>query len=205
MKKVKKMFDCFLLLYLYVEGIIFFSCGNGRMEEPAVPQILSPTIFFLQLQKGSSGDIIKIIGEKFGNVKDDISVYFGTKEIELVDFHDKEITVIAPEFNKTAEIEIVVKVGNLKSKAFSFLYEVKTLTKTEVIDKQIWFVNNESNNAGYKNVPSNPDFYYFKNLPAFLTVQPVPFPWGRENFYSGSGGYITYKVYIKPGWNRSWV
>lgn len=202
---MKKMFDCFLLLYLYVGGIIFFSCGSGRVEEPAVPEKSSPTVFFLHPQKGGSGDTIKIIGKNFGNVKGDISVCFGSEEVELVDFHDKEVTVIVPEFDKTEEIEVFVKVGSLKSNAFSFLYKVNSIAKIEVIDKQIWFVNNAFNNSEYKNLPSDPDFYYFKNLPAIPTVQSVPFPWGKENFYSGGGGYITDNVYIEPGWNRPWV
>ena len=83
------MFDCFLLLYLYVGGIIFFSCGSGRVEEPAVPEN-HHQLFFLHPQKGGSGDTIKIIG-KFWQCKGRISVCFGSEEVELVDFHDKKL------------------------------------------------------------------------------------------------------------------
>lgn len=74
----------------------------------------------------------------------------------------------------------------------------------EVIDKELWFVNDE-HNGDYRPVPIDPDFYYYSNFPAIPRVQNVPFPWREENFYSGSGGYITNNIYIEPNEDKPWI
>lgn len=72
----------------------------------------------------------------------------------------------------------------------------------EVIDKEVWFVNNLANKE-YRSMPTNPQFRYFSGFPGIPGVQPVPFLWGKENFSSGNGGFLTDNVYLEPG--KSWV
>lgn len=79
-----------------------------------------------------------------------------------------------------------------------------TISISELIDKEIWFVN-EEHNGDYRPVPTDPDFYYYSGFPVIPPVQNVPFPWGEENFYSGSGGYITDNVYIESEGDKPWV
>jgi hypothetical protein len=67
----------------------------------------------------------------------------------------------------------------------------------EVIDKQIWFID-DTYNTTYRTITSDPDFRYYSGFPAIPRVQSVPFEWGTENFYSGNGGYITDNVYCEP-------
>ncbi|WP_372934447.1 sialidase family protein [Mariniphaga sediminis] len=76
------------------------------------------------------------------------------------------------------------------------------LSVPKVIDKQIWFVNDEYN-TDYRSIPSEPDFIYCADIPAIPRVQTVPFPWEKENFYSGSGNYITGNVFVEP--DKPWV
>ncbi|MCX6220245.1 MAG: sialidase family protein [Bacteroidia bacterium] len=71
-----------------------------------------------------------------------------------------------------------------------------------VVDKETWFINNLANKE-YRPMPDDPQFRYFSGFPAIQNVQPVPFLWGKENFYSGNGGYITDNVYLEPG--KPWV
>jgi len=79
-----------------------------------------------------------------------------------------------------------------------------TTSIPEVIDKQLWFVNDE-HNTEYRSIPTDSDFYYYSGFPDIPRVQSVPFSWGEENFYSGSGGYITNNVYIEPDETKPWV
>ncbi|KAF5029670.1 hypothetical protein DSECCO2_646150 [anaerobic digester metagenome] len=79
-----------------------------------------------------------------------------------------------------------------------------TTSIPEVIDKQLWFVNDE-HNAEYRSIPTDSDFYYYSGFSDIPRVQSVPFSWGEENFYSGSGGYITNNVYIEPDETKPWV
>lgn len=79
-----------------------------------------------------------------------------------------------------------------------------TTSIPEVIDKEICFVNDE-HNGDYRPVPTDPDFYYYSGFPVIPPVQPVSFPWGEENFYSGNGGYITENVYLEPEDDKPWV
>ncbi len=72
----------------------------------------------------------------------------------------------------------------------------------KVVDKEVCFVNNLANKV-YRSMPSNPQFRYFSGIPGIPNVQPVPFPWGKENFSSGNGGFLTDNVYLEPG--KSWV
>ncbi|RIJ46493.1 exo-alpha-sialidase [Maribellus luteus] len=72
----------------------------------------------------------------------------------------------------------------------------------KVIDKQIWFINDQYNDE-YRAIPSDPGFIYCPNVPTVPSVQPVPFPWEKENFYSGSGNYITGNIFVEPG--KPWV
>ncbi len=66
-----------------------------------------------------------------------------------------------------------------------------------IIDRQIWFVDNRYNGE-YRPIPSDPDFRYFSGFPAIPGSLPVSFEWGKENFYSGNGGYITDNVFCEP-------
>ncbi|MFA5649887.1 MAG: sialidase family protein [Proteiniphilum sp.] len=79
-----------------------------------------------------------------------------------------------------------------------------TVSIPEVIDKELWFVNDE-HNGDYRPIPADSDFYYYSNFPAIPRVGEVPFPWGEENFYSGSGGYITNNVYIESDKDKPWI
>lgn len=72
----------------------------------------------------------------------------------------------------------------------------------KVVDKETWFINNLANKE-YRPMPNDLQFRYFSGFPAIQNVQSVPFPWGKENFYSGNGGYITDNVYLEPG--KPWV
>jgi len=75
-------------------------------------------------------------------------------------------------------------------------------TTLEVVDKQVWFIDPLANKE-YRPLPSDPQFRHFSGFPAIKSVQPVPFPWGKENFYSGNSGYLTDNVYLEPG--KPWV
>lgn len=77
-----------------------------------------------------------------------------------------------------------------------------TLTSITVIDSQVWYVNN-THNGTYASIPADPDFRLFSGYPVIPAVNPVPFPWGTENFYSGKSGCITDNVYLEPG--QPWV
>jgi|GEM_PF-1809565 len=74
----------------------------------------------------------------------------------------------------------------------------------EVVDKEIWFVDaNANTNGEYRPLPADPKFRYYTNFPPIKKVQPVPFPWEKENFSSGNGGYITDNVYMET--EKPWV
>jgi len=73
----------------------------------------------------------------------------------------------------------------------------------EIIDKEICFIDNLANKKEYRPITNDPQFRYFSGFPSIKSVQPVPFPWGHENFYSGNGGYLTDNVYLEPG--KPWV
>jgi len=77
-----------------------------------------------------------------------------------------------------------------------------TLKALEVVDKQVWFIDPLANKE-FRSIPSDPQFRYYSGFPVIEKVQPVPFPWGKENFYSGNGGYLTDNVYVEPG--KPWV
>lgn len=72
----------------------------------------------------------------------------------------------------------------------------------KVIDKEICFVNDAANKA-YRPMPDDPRFRYFSGVPDIKLVQPVPFSWGLENFYSENGGYLTDNVYVEP--RKPWI
>lgn len=72
----------------------------------------------------------------------------------------------------------------------------------KVLDKEIWFIDEHANKE-YRTLPSDPRFRYYSGFPVIEKVQPVPFPWGKENFYSGNGGYLIDNVYLEPG--KPWV
>jgi hypothetical protein len=72
----------------------------------------------------------------------------------------------------------------------------------QVVDKEVWLIDAPSDKE-YRPVPSDPAFRYYSGFPAIESVQPVPFPWGKENCYSGNGGYLTDNVYLEPG--KPWV
>lgn len=74
--------------------------------------------------------------------------------------------------------------------------------RPKILDKEIWYVDDHVN-TNYRVIPGDPQFRYLSNLPAIDRVQSVPFSWGKENFYSGNGGYITDNVYQEPG--KPWV
>lgn len=74
----------------------------------------------------------------------------------------------------------------------------------EVIEKQLWFVDDSYNDC-YKEIPVDSDFYYYPVLPPISRVRPVPFPWGEENFYVGSEGYITNNIYKEPDCDKPWI
>ena len=71
-----------------------------------------------------------------------------------------------------------------------------------VIDHQIWHVN-ETYNHEYRPIPEDPGLRLHPGVPAIPKVQSVPFDWGKENFYGGTGQFITDNVYMEPG--KSWV
>ena len=71
-----------------------------------------------------------------------------------------------------------------------------------VVDKEVWLIDAPVDSA-YRPMPPDPEFRYYSGFPAIERVQPVPFPWGKENFYSGNGGYLTDNVYLEPG--KPWV
>lgn len=73
----------------------------------------------------------------------------------------------------------------------------------KVVDKEIWFIDSLANKKEYLPIPDDPKFRYFSGFPTIEKVQSVPFPWGKENFYSANGGCITDNVYIEPG--KPWV
>lgn len=72
----------------------------------------------------------------------------------------------------------------------------------QVVDQQVWFIDPLANKE-YRPLPADPGFRYYSGFPAIQSVQPVPFSWGQENFYSGNGGYLTDNVYLEPG--KPWV
>jgi len=72
----------------------------------------------------------------------------------------------------------------------------------KVIDKEVWFADHLANKE-YRTMPADPSFQYFSGFPAIKSVQDVPFPWKKENFFSGNGGYLTDNVYLEPG--KPWV
>lgn len=75
----------------------------------------------------------------------------------------------------------------------------------EVIDKEIWFVNDDYNGE-YRSIPTDPNFYFHSDIPPIPRVQSVPFSWGEENFYAGScSGCITNNVYFEQGSNKPWI
>ena len=75
---------------------------------------------------------------------------------------------------------------------------VTPVNAPDLLDKESWFVDNLAN-KDYHSLPDDPQFRYFSGFPAIKSVQPVPFSWGQENFYSGNGGYLTDNVYLEPG------
>jgi hypothetical protein len=88
----------------------------------------------------------------------------------------------------------------------TFVKEVLKLnaetTYPVVTDKETSFITDPENKT-YRPLPDLQHFRYYPELPVIESVQPVPFPWGHENFYSGSGGYLTDNVYLEPG--KPWV
>ncbi len=72
----------------------------------------------------------------------------------------------------------------------------------EVIDKEVWFADHLVNKE-YRVIPADPLFRYFSGFPAIKSVQDVPFPWKKENFFGGNGGFLTDNVYLEPG--KQWV
>jgi len=72
----------------------------------------------------------------------------------------------------------------------------------KVIDKEVWFADHPASKK-YRTIPADPSFQYFSGFPAIKSVQDVPFPWKKENFFSGNGGYLTDNVYLEPG--KPWV
>jgi len=74
--------------------------------------------------------------------------------------------------------------------------------KLEIIDKEVWFANDLFNKE-YRTVPTDPSLRYFSGFPEIKSVQGVPFPWEKENFFSGNSGYLTDNVYIESG--KPWV
>jgi hypothetical protein len=73
---------------------------------------------------------------------------------------------------------------------------------SEIIDSEVWFVNNDIN-EDYRPIPTDPAFYYYSGLPVLPRVQQVPFAWEKENFSCNNGGYITDNVYLEP--NKPWI
>lgn len=119
------------------------------------------------------------------------------------------------EQNRTAITKpLLMDVNPLASNLFCSFRDDKPAEKIIVIDKEICYVN-DVYNTGYREIPCDPDFYYFTNFPPIPRNLPVPFEWGTENFYLGNpvrtgspafediGGSITDNVYLEP--DKPWI
>ena len=117
--------------------------------------------------------------------------------------------------NKASRREFVMKSALLTSAALlpGLMFQGCRAKKTgltvkspswriKVVDKEVWFIDSLANKE-YRPLPSDPKFRYYSGFPVIEKVQPVPFPWGKENFYSGNGGSLTDNVYLEPG--KPWV
>lgn len=175
--------------------------GSDLEQDQSVNEVpLSPKIDLLIPNTGFVGDTVKITEHNFGKEKEDIVINFGSVKLGAIDFSESLISFKVP--NLVGKNEVSVSLRQLTSNALHFTSRVRPLQKISVLDKEIYYVN-DAHNSGYRPIPTDPDFYYFTNIPAIPRTLPVPFEWETENFYSNNGGYITDNVYLEPG--KPWI
>lgn len=193
----------FKLQYLVIGTILsFISCNNDEHTQSSLisETTLLPKISLIIPNTGFIGDIVKMTGENFGNVKKSVSINFGSVKTEAIDISEKLISFKVPDL--IGRNEISVSINQNTSNVLFFVSNKKPVDKIRVIDKEIYYVN-DVYNSDYRPIPTDPEFYYFKNLSPIPRNLPVPFEWETENFYSNNGGYITDNVYMEP--DNHWI
>lgn len=98
----------YLLLVLFQVFVLSFlsSCKN---DDKSIPSGEKPVIVDFNPKEAYPGNIVTIVGEKFGSIrsKSDDHVFFGKVEVsEYISWSDKEIKVRVPENAETAKIDL---------------------------------------------------------------------------------------------------
>ncbi|WP_332456348.1 IPT/TIG domain-containing protein [Petrimonas sp.] len=207
MKIEYKIFSSFYFVLLTI-NILLCSCGSSRIEEVPnnTPKKLLPKINIVTPNSGAIGDTVKIIGVNFGEVKGDLTIKFGDKTAEIIDFTDKQLTTKVPFLDSLGDTKLTVKAGDLESNTIVFVLKDHSRKISKVIDKQLWFVNEAYNTSGYRTILDDLGFHYFKGATTTMPrEQPVPWSKNTETFAYGVGKNITDNVYIESGWNKPWI
>jgi lysophospholipase L1-like esterase len=100
--------------------VVLTACKVSEDNTTSSEVIASPKLSLIIPNTGAIGDLIKIIGENFGKVKEDITVHFGVKTAEVIDFSETLISCKAPAL--IGENLISVTVNKTTSNSLKFTY-----------------------------------------------------------------------------------
>ncbi len=104
--------------------VVLTACKVSEDNTTSSEVIASPKLSLIIPNTGAIGDLIKIIGENFGKVKEDITVHFGVKTADVIDFSETLISCKAPDL--VGENLISVTVNKATSNSLKFTYSNKT-------------------------------------------------------------------------------
>lgn len=181
-------------------SLIACSVDEREQDHPVTENSFLSKISLIIPNTGYIGDTVMISGVNFGKVRESVTINYSSVKTEVIDFSETLISFKVPDL--LGKNEISVSINQHTSNAMFFVSNEKPAEKITIIDKEVCYVN-DVYNSGYRAIPTDPDFYYFKNLPSIPRNLPVPFEWETENFYSNNGGYITDNVYLEP--DKPWI
>ncbi|UGU16463.1 IPT/TIG domain-containing protein [Sinomicrobium kalidii] len=105
---------------------------DNSMPAPVISEVIP--------NSGIANDEIVITGENFVDGEDQPTVFFGTEEIELVNFSTNEIVVIVPEDIEPGEVMITVQRSGLTSNEVPF-----TVNAIPVEVRETYWTDNDGN------------------------------------------------------------
>ena len=114
-KSITRRLPVWIILILM--GLL--SCKTTEDKSQVVPELLPPRIYLLIPNTGKIGDIIKIIGDNYLKVKENIIVNFGTKKTGVVDLDDNVVTFKVPDL--PGENFVSVTVNERTSNSLKFI------------------------------------------------------------------------------------
>ena len=110
-----------ILFFLFSCVLTILSCAREEVKnDPPPSESPNPKIGMLIPNTGRISDLIKVVGENFGSVKENIIVYFENQEAETIELSNNQITVKVP--SGSGKVEVSVSVKNEVSNKVKFTF-----------------------------------------------------------------------------------